>query len=181
MQGFLILRCYKSFKFQRISNSNKHNPLGKNGKVSRCVICDSKMQWVDKCPHKSNYQSGNISGEVSSDTENESDYEEINIVLITEEIDKNEISIAEASKLAVVDSARTTTVAGEEWHMNYIKDFPSELKSHTKSVESNTLFKFGDGQTLFLLKHHLPINIAGIVLFDIELKRKYHCCLVKAL
>ena len=68
------------------------------------------MHRVDKCPHKSNYQSVNISEEVSSGTENESDYEEINIVLITEEIDKNEIFTAEASKLAVVDTACTKTV-----------------------------------------------------------------------
>ena len=95
----------KSSKFQRVSNSNKHNPLDKNVKVSRCVICDSKMNWADKCPYKSNYQSVNISEEVSSDTENESESEEINIVLMTEEIDlSNEIFIAETSKLAVEDT-----------------------------------------------------------------------------
>ena len=44
------------------------------------------MPLTDKCLHKSNYQSLNKSEEVSSDTENET--EEINIVLITEEIDK---------------------------------------------------------------------------------------------
>ena len=46
------------------------------------------MPLTDKCPHKSNYQSLNISEEVSSDTENETESEETNIVLITEEIDK---------------------------------------------------------------------------------------------
>ena len=60
-------------------------------RVSKCVICDSKMHWADKCPRKSNYQSVNISEEVSSATQNESESEEINIVLMTEEIDKNEI------------------------------------------------------------------------------------------
>ena len=92
----------KSSKFQKLSNSNKHNPLDKNGKISRCVICDSKMHWTDKCPHKSNYQSINVSEEINWDTENEND-----IVLMTEEIVKNEIFIAEASKLAVVDTACT--------------------------------------------------------------------------
>ena len=78
----------KSSKFQKVFNSNKHNPSDKNGKVSRCGICDSKMPLTDKCLHKSNYQSLNKSEEVSSDTENETESEEINIVLITEEIDK---------------------------------------------------------------------------------------------
>ena len=142
------------------------------------------MHWGDKCLYKSNYQSVNISEEVSWDTENESESEEISIVLITEEIDKNEIFIAEASKLAVVNTACTTTVTGEEWYMNYIKDLLCELKSQIKSVESNTLFKFGDGHKVFSYrKVTFLANIAGINCFiDIGLvKRKYHYCLVKPL
>ena len=56
-----------------------------------------KMHWLDKCSHKLNSQSVNISEEVSSDTENESESEEINIVLMTEEIDKNEILLEHPS------------------------------------------------------------------------------------
>ena len=128
------------------------------------------MHWADKCPHKSNYQSVNISQEVSSDTENESESEEINIVLMTKEIDKNETFIAEASKLAVVDTACTKTVAGEEWHINYMQDLPCELKSQIKSVESNTLFKFGDGYKVFLTKrsHSLQILLVLIVLLIVN-------------
>ena len=164
----------KSSKSQKVSNSNKHNPLDKNGKVSRCIICDSKMHWAYKFPRKSNYQSVNTSQEVSSDTKNESKSEEIHIVLMTEEIDKNEIFIAEASKLAVVDTACTKTVAGEEWYMNYIKDLPCELKNQIKSVESNTSFKFGDGHKVFSYKKvTLPADIAGINCFiDIELVKE---------
>ena len=55
----------KSSKFQKLLNSNKHSPLDKNRKISRCVICDSKMHWTDKCPHKSNYQSINVSEEIN--------------------------------------------------------------------------------------------------------------------
>ena len=129
-------KASKFSKFQEVSNSNKHNPLNKNGKISRCVIYDSTMNWADKCPHKSNYQSVNVSEQVGSDTENETESEEINIVLLTEEMDKNEIFITEASKLAAVVTACTKTVAGEEWYMNYIKDLLCELKSQTKSVVS---------------------------------------------
>ena len=72
-----------------------------------------KMHWLDKCSHKLNSQSVNISEEVSSDTENESESEEINFVLMAEEIDENEIFISKASKLAFVDAACSKTVAGE--------------------------------------------------------------------
>ena len=89
------------------------NPLDKNGKISRCVICDSKMHWAGKCPHRSNNQSVDIIGEENFDLETDNEVEEANIVLITEEIDKNEIFVAEACKLAVIDTACTKTVVGE--------------------------------------------------------------------
>ena len=171
MYKFKQNKASKSSKFQKVLNSNKHNPLDKNGKVSRCAICNSNMHWIDKCRYKSNYQSVNISEEVSADTENEHESEEINIILITEETDKNEMFITEACKLGVVDTACAKTVARKEWHMNYIKDIPCELTSQIKSVEANTLFKFGDGNKMFSYKKvTLPANIAGINCFvDIEL------------
>ena len=82
---------------------------------------------------------------------------------MTKEIDKNEIFIAETSRSTVVDTACKKTVAGEEWYMNYIKDLPCELKIQSKSVESNTSFKFGDRHKLFSYKKvTLPANIAGV-------------------
>ena len=75
---------------------------------------------------------------------------------MTEEIDKNEIFIVEASKLVVVDTACTKTVAGEEWYMNYIKDLPCELKSQIKSVESKHRSSLEMGTKCFLQKGHSP-------------------------
>ena len=95
--------------------------------------------------------------------ENGSESEEIKIVLMAEEVDKNEIFMAETSKLADVDTTCTKTVAGEDWYMNYIKGFLCELKSQIKSVESNISFKFGDGHEVFSYKK-IPANIAGIIL-----------------
>ena len=90
-------KASKFSKFQKVLNSNKHNPLEKNEKVSRCIICDSKVHWADKCPRILNYQSANVSEEASSDTENENESGEIDIVLMTGEIDKNKIFFAQAS------------------------------------------------------------------------------------
>ena len=44
-QTFFNKKCKKS--------NDKANPLGKNGKISRCIICNSKLHWVKKCPHRS--------------------------------------------------------------------------------------------------------------------------------
>ena len=53
--------------------------------------------------------------------------EEINIVLMTEKIEKSEIFVAEASKSAVIDTACTKTVAGKQWFDN----FKANLTKHS--------------------------------------------------
>ena len=85
------------------------------------------MHWANNCPHQdSNNESVNIleqkapQNELPENYNSFEQYEEINIVLITEEINKNEIFVAEACKSAVVDTACTKTVAGEIWYKTSI-------------------------------------------------------------
>ena len=114
----------KSPKYLSSNNKTKtikHNPLNKHGEISRCVVCDSNMHWPDKWPHKSETGSAylverNDSGDDDDDDDN---LEEINTVLITEEDDKSEVFVAEASKSAVIDTTCTKTVADEKWFKNY--------------------------------------------------------------
>ena len=115
------------------SSSKKLNPMSKNGQISRCVICDSKIHSANNCPHQdSNNEPVNIleqkvpQNELPENYNSFEQYEEINIVLITEEINKNEIFVAEACKSAVVDTACTKTVTGEIWYENYIKSLPNK-------------------------------------------------------
>ena len=86
---------HKDFKHPKSNDKfkqvNKLNPVDKNGKISRCIICDSKLHWEYKYPHK-NDQNVNILED--SDTE-------ANIVLITENLLKLEIFVAEASKSVI--------------------------------------------------------------------------------
>ena len=53
---------HKDFKHPKSNDKfkqvNKLNSVDKNGKISRCVICDSKILSANKCPHK-NYQNVN--------------------------------------------------------------------------------------------------------------------------
>ena len=35
----------------RTYNRKEMNPLNRNGQISRCVVCDSKMHWAKDCPH----------------------------------------------------------------------------------------------------------------------------------
>ena len=81
--------------------------------MSRFVICDIKMQWGGKYSHRPSNQSINMFEENESNPENDED--ESKEVVITEKPEKNEIFVAEALKLAVLDKAGTKIVAGEHW------------------------------------------------------------------
>ena len=63
------------------------------------------MHWGNNCPH--NTQSVNVSEEDADECE------EVNIVLMIEDLDKNKNFVVEASKSAVIDTACTKTVAGD--------------------------------------------------------------------
>ena len=52
-------------------------------KVSGYVICDPKLHWPNKCPHKNN-QNVNILEYSDNDSADNDMFEEANIVLITE-------------------------------------------------------------------------------------------------
>ena len=77
--------------------NDKTNPLDENGKISRCIICDSKSRWAKNCPHRSS-QNINI-------VEGDSETEECNIVLMTENISKQEIFVMEAASSTIIDTA----------------------------------------------------------------------------
>ena len=102
----------KKLKSHRINeskrNENKVNPLDKHSKVSCCAIFDSKLHWANKCPHR-NYQNN-----INAVEDKDSEVEECNFILMTENIINEEIFVLEASKSAVIDTACTKTVAGEQ-------------------------------------------------------------------
>ena len=69
--------------FEQSKNPKKKlNPMNKQGKITRCIICDSKMHWAKNCPHKTNIKSVNFA-ETHGDDDN--DDKEVNIILMTSE------------------------------------------------------------------------------------------------
>ena len=90
-----ILKDIKILNIQNIiANSDKSTnqiQLIKMEKNSRCIICDSKLLWVNKCPHK-NDQIVIFSRTVLTILQKAIFFEEVNIVLITEDLSKSEMS-----------------------------------------------------------------------------------------
>ena len=72
--------------------------------------------------------------------------EQVELVLMTEELDKHQIFVAEASKSAVLDTACTKTVAGVTWFNNFVETLTPQRLAQMEILTSNTSFKFGDGR-----------------------------------
>ena len=133
----------------------KYNPLTKQGIISRCAICDSKMHWAKDCQHK-RIQAANIV-EIDDKKEDNNEFEEVNIVLMTTEnpepLKQNELN-------AIIDTACTRTVAGQGWLQNYLKNLDDSLLNQVEITKSNKVFKFGDShQVTSLSSVKMPAQI----------------------
>ena len=126
-------------------------------------MCDSKMHWVDQCPHKDDNAAASVTeNETEHDQEN---YEEVNIVLKTEEyadIAKSEVFVAEGSKSAMIDTACTITVASQIWLENFKSNRTEQTLKEIETFRSNTRFKFSGGRKVKSLNRVIfPVVIAN--------------------
>ena len=117
--------------------------MDKRGKITRNVICDSKMHWAKNCPHKANIKSINVAETISDDDNYD---EEVSIILMTSEY---EILINEMEVNAIIDTACTKTVSGKNWFHNFLKCLDDTAFNKVKIVSSEKTFKFGDSGKVF--------------------------------
>lgn len=150
--------------------SMPHNPRNKQGEISRCAVCESKMHWASKCPHNPRRKSVHLTeckesdSEIrdNSDTDSTSTLEEIvNDAFLTANTE-NEIYVAETTGCAVLDTACTKTVCGEKWFNRYIAGLHQAMRDDLDIKNGGASFKFGDGKRVVSIKNvKLPAVIAG--------------------
>ena len=92
-----------------LRKKGKFNPLNREGQVSRCIICDSKMHWASRCPHNKRKEHFVYENHKSQDSDHEDsscdeECEDVEIVLLTDEVDEFQIFVTESAKSAVVDT-----------------------------------------------------------------------------
>ena len=106
----------------------KSNPPDKSGNISRCVVCDSVMHWVEDCPHK----------------------DEAHVHLFTKDIKDEYINqfVGETLNEAVLECGCTKTVCGKLWVDCYIDSLSKEDLKLIEERLSSTRFKFGDGRVV---------------------------------
>ena len=72
------------------------------------------------------------------------------------------VLVSDSFNCAVLDSACSSTVCGEDWINCYLETLDEEQKQNVKNFKSKTWFKFGDGIKLQSLKKmRIPCEIAG--------------------
>lgn len=119
------------------------NPLDRYGRRSKCAVCQSTFHWAKDCPHKT--EKVKITDDCTENTE------ECNITLFTKESPTAaEILLTECYGSAVIDTACTRTVCGEEWLESYITGLSKIERQNLKNSEqqSSRPFKFGDGNVV---------------------------------
>ena len=112
----------KNFETQR------SNPVGRDGKVMRCFKCGSSTHFSRYCPQ----------------SRDNKELQEINIVLLNSEPEMTTL-VRESLGMGILDSACTRTVTGETWLNVYLDTLSDSDRASVKWSKADTKFRFGDG------------------------------------
>ena len=134
---------------ETFSNPKPVNPDGPDGQPLRCLSCDSVRHLVKQCPHS---------------YENMAEKKVEKAVLFTgNKPQETFVLLAESANSAVLDSACTSTVAGETWMNCYMDSLDPTIRDKVVEQSSDTMFKFGGGTVLkSKRKVTFPCSVAGV-------------------
>ena len=97
------------------------------------------MHWTKDCQDKRSETAN--TAELNNETEDnpENIIEEANVLMTTDDTKMH------TDLNAIIDTACTKTVAGEEWLNNYFKNLDDTLINQVEVNPNSKIFKFGDG------------------------------------
>ncbi|KAG1704025.1 Retrovirus-related Pol polyprotein [Nymphon striatum] len=127
------------------------NPNGPDGLPLRCLSCDSIRHLVKQCPHSYENMEKTKQG-----------FEKA-VLFTGNKSHEALVLLTESANSAVLDSACTSTVAGETWMKCYLDSLDPSIREKIVETPSDTLFKFGGGTVLQSAKKvKIPCAIAGV-------------------
>lgn len=144
--------------------ARRQNPPGPDGRITRCLVCDSRFHWARECPDA--YE--NKGDAENSDNAGKDNDRTVNFSLFTGYADgnlDNKLSklVREARGCAVLDSGCSTTVCGVKWLDEFLGEFSDAEWASIVEEKSSATFTFADGVTVPSLKCiTLPCSIGGI-------------------
>ena len=113
------------------------NPPDRNGRTSRCSICDSGNHWVQRCPDRTSQDNGT--------------YVVHEIVLHQTDLHNSEqlkALVAESWSSGLLDCGASKTVCGDKWLTEYINSLPDSDRPSVTYLPSNNYYRFGDGERI---------------------------------
>ena len=146
----------------------KQNPVGPDGKTSRCLVCDSRFHWARQCPDA--YENNKRKGESyrSNDDLDDDKEDMVHLSLFvgyTNESRSYKLDklVSESENCAVLDTGCSNTVCGVEWLDEYMKGLSDYDKSKVIEATSSSTFTFGDGVKVYSKKKvTLPCKFGNI-------------------
>ena len=118
------------------------NPKSRDGTMMTCNSCESKYHLIAECPHK--YDEAYMVEIERAEKDNQMPVSDIIMFTGSSDIFMSELQ-KESIQMGVLDSACTSTVAGEKWFIDYIESLEnSERELIVKSPGFRT-FRFGGG------------------------------------
>ncbi|XP_071118367.1 uncharacterized protein [Haliotis cracherodii] len=143
----------RRFRSEPYDNQRVQNPIGHDGRPLRCKVCESVYHFIKDCPDS--YE--NMEKRKFQDKQEE-------FVLFTgNKGEELQVLVNESLNSAVLDSACSSTVAGEAWMNCYIDTLEDDKVRQVNRTKSDSIFKFGGGRLLkSIAKVTFPCEIAGV-------------------
>ena len=140
-------------------NNRRLNPVGRDGQVSRCVICDSRYHWARYCPHsyENIEESSGSVGERNAGGGSEEHMIQMSLFVgytSDENIKQSKIKhlVEESRNCGILDTGCSTTVSGQQWLNDYLNNLCDEELGMVREEKSSSTFTFGDGLTYRSIK-----------------------------
>ena len=135
------------------------NPNGRDGRTMTCNSCESKYHLIADCPHR--YDEINIVDIEKAEKDNQMPVSDIIMFTGSSDIFVSELQ-RESMQMGVLDSACTSTVAGEKWFNDYIESLSTNDREQIVKSPGFRTFRFGGGTILKSKGEYIiPAVVAG--------------------
>ena len=147
----------------RYRRGGRRNPVGPDGRISKCHNCGSELHWSRSCPQgtaRNTFYSGDReTGHYADDQD-----EEVKIILMAneEQNDKIDVLFGETIGAMILDLGCSKTVCGTAWLETYLETLDRNQLLEVTYEKSSSVFRFGDGKRMTSLKRAIiPCVLAG--------------------
>ena len=143
-------QSHSTYQRPKHEKPKARNPMGRDGEPLRCHKCGSWNHLARSCPDNTN----------QSDSSQAEEVEDCAVVLWNN-LESSSL-IRPHRNCAILDTACSSTVCGEEWLENYISSLDASDKKNIITKPTERKFKFGSGCILKSKKYViLPCYIGG--------------------